>query len=96
MSAKVAIIVTLPVALVMMFHGSLKSAVENFIFSVLVVAVIGASIYFLFHYFFTRRIQSVSTAAAKLATGDMNVRAGEKGTDETDSLPRPLICLPKR
>jgi diguanylate cyclase (GGDEF)-like protein len=56
--------------------------IEDFGVSVAVAAMIGVTIYFLFHYLFTKRIKSVSTAAGILASGNMSVRAEEKGTDE--------------
>lgn len=59
-----------------------KRALENFGIAGIVSILIGLSIYFLFHFLFTKRIKSVSYAAVKLATGDLTVRADEKGTDE--------------
>jgi diguanylate cyclase (GGDEF)-like protein len=59
-----------------------KRALENFGIAGIVSVLIGVSIYFLFHSLFTKRIKSISSAAVRLATGDMTVRADEKGTDE--------------
>ena len=59
-----------------------KRALQNFGIAGIVSVLIGVSIYFLFHSLFTRRIRSVSSAAVRLATGDLAVRAEEKGTDE--------------
>jgi diguanylate cyclase (GGDEF)-like protein len=59
-----------------------KRAVENFVIAGVVSLLIGVSIYYLFHSLFTRRIKSVSSAAVKLATGDLTARADEMGTDE--------------
>lgn len=40
------------------------------------------ALYVLFHYFFTRRLQAVSTAAVRLASGDLTSRTKVGGTDE--------------
>lgn len=63
-----------------------RDAIERFVFSLLAVVAIGTTIFALFHHYFTRRIQSVSTAAIKLASGDMAARADEKGMDEIGHL----------
>ena len=59
-----------------------KRALENFGIAGIVSVLIGFSIYFLFHSLFTRRIKTISSAAVRLANGDLTVRADEKGTDE--------------
>jgi diguanylate cyclase (GGDEF)-like protein len=56
--------------------------IENFAISAAVAALMGITIYFLFYYQFTRRIKAVSTAAVKIASGDMQVRASARGADE--------------
>jgi len=51
-----------------------------------VALVLGASIYFLFYMLFTKRIQTISSAAVKLAAGDITVKAEAGGTDEIGHL----------
>jgi diguanylate cyclase (GGDEF)-like protein len=51
-----------------------------------VALVLGASIYFLFYKLFTKRIQSISSAAVKLAAGDITVKAEAGGIDEIGHL----------
>ncbi len=63
-----------------------KRAVELLVISFMVSAAIGVSIYFLLYYWFTRRVQSVSTAAVRLSSGDLNARAEAGGSDEIAGL----------
>lgn len=63
-----------------------KDAVRNVILSILLSFIIGATIYFLFHYLFTRRIKAVSESAVKFASGDMTTRVNATGTDEIGNL----------
>lgn len=62
--------------------GIKNRALVNFCIAGIVSVLIGVSIYFLIHSLFTRRIKSVSSAAVRLTTGDLTVRADEQGTDE--------------
>ncbi len=61
-------------------------AVENTVIGAAVSILIGVTVYFLVHSLFTRRVKSVSSAAVKLAAGDLNARAGAGGTDEISYL----------
>jgi diguanylate cyclase (GGDEF)-like protein len=71
--------------------GTLQSelrrvAGESVALSVIFSLLLGTTIYFLFHSLFTKRLQTVSAAAVRLAAGEMKARSVVKGTDEIGSL----------
>lgn len=59
-----------------------QRAIDIFLASAGISVLIGISLYFLFHFLFTRRVQSVSEAAMRFASGHVEARAREEGTDE--------------
>ena len=63
-----------------------ERALESFLIGTLVSGLMGVSIYFLFHYQFTKRVKSISSAAVKFASGDMRTRVDMGGTDEISYL----------
>ncbi len=84
MSAGIAIIVTLLVALITSLLSSYSC--HNTGFLILVAVLIGSIIGVLLHYRYAVRIKAVTAVAVKLAAGDMTVRADEKGSDEISDL----------
>lgn len=59
-----------------------ERAIDTFLASAVISILIGISLYFLFHFMFTRRVKSVSEAAMRFAAGHVEVRAKDEGTDE--------------
>ena len=59
-----------------------QRAIDTFLASAAISVLIGISLFYLFHYLFTRRVKSVAEAAMRFASGHMEVRAGDEGTDE--------------
>lgn len=65
------------------FQAEIKErAIEAFLAATVISVLIGISLYFLFHFLFTRRVKAVSEAAMRFASGHMEARAGDEGTDE--------------
>ncbi len=59
-----------------------QRAIDTFLAFAVISVLIGFFLYFLFHFLFTRRVKSVSEAAMRFASGHMEARAGDDGTDE--------------
>jgi diguanylate cyclase (GGDEF)-like protein len=59
-----------------------QRAIDTFLASAAIAVLIGISLYFLFHFMFTKRVKAVSEAAMRFAAGHVEVRAGDEGTDE--------------
>jgi diguanylate cyclase (GGDEF)-like protein len=59
-----------------------QRAIDTFLASVAISVLIGISLYFLFHFLFTRRVKSVAESAMRFASGHMETRAKDEGTDE--------------
>jgi len=59
-----------------------QRAIDTFLVTVAISVLIGISLFYLFHFLFTRRVKSVSEAAMRFASGHMEARAGDEGTDE--------------
>ncbi len=64
----------------------IKRSIENFFIALLATVMMGVSVFLIFHFLFVVKIKSVSSAAHKLASGDMTARASEKGSDELSDL----------
>ena len=62
--------------------GVRQMAAESAAVAGLVSVALGVSIYLLFHSLFIRRIKSVSSAAVRLASGDLNARAASGGAGD--------------
>lgn len=86
LSIKIAFIVTLQVLLITLLFSSHNRTTENLVISILVSVLVGTAVYFIIQSVVTSRIKSLSAAADNLASGDMTVKAEEKGTDEISTL----------
>lgn len=63
-----------------------KDAIENIGIVILIIVLMGMTIYFIFFHLFASRIRSVSVAANSVLSGELTARAEEKGKDEISEL----------
>jgi GAF domain-containing protein/HAMP domain-containing protein len=86
LSIKLAFIVTVQVLLITLLFSYHNRTTENLVTSILVSVLVGTIVYFISKSVITSRIKSLSAAADNLASGDMTVKAEEKGSDEISTL----------
>jgi diguanylate cyclase (GGDEF)-like protein len=63
-----------------------RSALKNLMLALFVSLLCGVVIYALFHVLITKRVQTISSAANELASGNLSARADAEGPDEIGEL----------